>query len=108
METDNGPKTDPHEIWFTKTDSVKVTNEKPPTSKLVRTLNRGKTLKVIVKSGSRFQIELDDGKIGWASKSKLTQHNLSNQSKSFESLNTLTEQSNIIVEESRTGGSIRG
>ena len=64
METDDGVKTDPHEIWFTKTDSVKVTNEKSPASELARTLYCGETLKVTEKSGSRFQIELDDGKSG--------------------------------------------
>ena len=108
METNDGPKTGPHETWFTNTDSVKVTHEKPPTSELVQTLNRGEALKVTEKSGSRFKVELDDWKIGWTSKAKLTQHNPSNQSKTSESLTTLTEQSYIAVEEVRTGGSIRG
>ena len=64
MKSSLDSKQDLPKVLYAKSDSVKVTKEKDPTSEVVKILNRGETVKVLEKSGSRYRVKFATGKKG--------------------------------------------
>jgi len=101
-------KKDLPKVLYTKTDTVKVTKEKDPTSEAVQVLNRGEAVQVVEKSGSRYRVKLTKGKTGWVSNLRLTEQQPSEKPKGLADLAKLKDKESPTVIESRSGGSIRG
>ena len=108
MESSSELKQDLPNVLYSKSDTVKVTKEKDPTSEVVQVLNRGEAVKVVEKSGSRYRVKLTKGKTGWVSKLKLSERQPSEEPKGLADLAKLKDKESPTVIESRSGGSIRG
>lgn len=108
MESSPGSKQDLPKILYSKSDTVKVTKEKDPTSEVMQVLNRGETVTVIESIGSRYRVKLANGKTGWVSKLRLSDRQPSEKPKGLSDLAKLKDKESPTVIESRSGGSIRG
>lgn len=101
-------KKDLPSILYAKTNSIEVTKEKDPTSDVVQTLNRADVVRVIERSGSRYQVKLPKGKTGWVSKLRLSEQKPSAKPKGLADLAKIKTKHPPTVKESKSGGSIRG
>ena len=108
MESSPESKQELPKFLCSKSDTVKVTKEKDPTSEVLQGLNRGGTVTVIEKIGSRYRVKLAKGKTGWVSKLRLSDRQPSEQLKGLPDLAKLKDKESPTVTESRSGGSIRG
>jgi len=107
VESSPESRQDLPKVLYAKSDSVKVTKEKDPTSEVVQVLNRGEAVKVVEKSGSRYQVKLTKGETGWVPKLRLTERKPSKKPKGLADLAKLKDKESPTVIESRSGGSIR-
>lgn len=95
------------ETMYAKKNTVKVTVEKSPLSKVVATLNRGDSVHVLSKRGKHYKVKVRSGKVGWVFKFKLSTHKPATGG-GRGSLSALTGESSVAAREARSGGSIRG
>jgi uncharacterized protein YgiM (DUF1202 family) len=95
------------ETMYAKSNGVKVTSEKSPTSAMVGTLETGDQVEILKKDGRQYQVKLPNGKSGWVFKFKLSDAKPAGKS-GGSSLSGLTGKTTIAARESRSGGSIRG
>ena len=108
MDSSPESKQDLPSVLYSKSDTVKVTKEKDPTSEVVQVLNRGEAATVIEKIGSRYRVKLAKGKTGWVSKLRLSDRQPSEKPQGLSDLAKCKDKESPTVIESRSGGSIRG
>ena len=93
---------------YAKTDSVKATKDKDPTSAVVQRLKRGDRVHVLDQSGSRYLVKWTTGQTGWVSKIRLSGQQPPDELKGLTDMAKLNGQTSPTVKESMSGGSIRG